>query len=54
MFENEAIAISKATKLKLPDAIIRATVIVYGAEVISSDPHFLKYAYPALRILKTP
>jgi predicted nucleic acid-binding protein len=48
--ENETIAISRATKLKLPDAIIGATAIVYGAEVVSSDPHFLKCTYPALRI----
>jgi predicted nucleic acid-binding protein len=52
--ENETIAISRATKLKLPDAIIGATAIVYGAEVVSSDPHFLKCEYPALRILKNP
>ncbi|MDR2135544.1 MAG: type II toxin-antitoxin system VapC family toxin [Treponema sp.] len=51
--ENETIAISRATKLKLPDAIIGATAIVYDAEVVSSDPHFFKCPYPALRILKT-
>jgi predicted nucleic acid-binding protein len=50
--ENETIAISRATKLKLPDAIIGATAIVYDAEVVSSDPHFLKCPYPALRVLK--
>jgi predicted nucleic acid-binding protein len=50
--ENETIAISRATKLKLPDAIIGATAIVYNAEVVSSDPHVLKCPYPALRIFK--
>ncbi|MDR1175047.1 MAG: type II toxin-antitoxin system VapC family toxin [Treponema sp.] len=50
--ENETIAISRATKLKLPDAIIGATAIVYKAEVVSSDPHFLNCPYPTLRILK--
>jgi predicted nucleic acid-binding protein len=51
--ENETIAISRATKLKLPDAIIGATAIVYNAEVVSSDPHFRKCSYPALRIFGT-
>ncbi|GHV37762.1 hypothetical protein AGMMS49546_06600 [Spirochaetia bacterium] len=48
--EAETIAISRATKLKLPDAIIGATAIVYGAEVVSSDPHFLGCKYPSLQI----
>jgi predicted nucleic acid-binding protein len=48
--EAETIAISRATKLKLPDAIIGATAIVYGVEVVSSDPHFLKCTYPSLQI----
>jgi predicted nucleic acid-binding protein len=52
VIESETIAISRATKLKLPDAIIGATAIVYGAEVVSSDPHFLRCTYPALRVLK--
>jgi predicted nucleic acid-binding protein len=48
--ETETIAISRATKLKLPDAIIGATAILYGAKVVSSDPHFLKCRYPSLQI----
>ncbi|GHU53869.1 hypothetical protein FACS1894200_14350 [Spirochaetia bacterium] len=48
--EAETIAISRATKLKLPDAIIGATAIVYGAEVVSSDLHFLRCEYPSLQI----
>jgi predicted nucleic acid-binding protein len=50
--ERETIAISRASKLKLPDAIIGATAIVYGAEVVTADTHFLECTYPALRIWK--
>ncbi|MDR0300891.1 MAG: type II toxin-antitoxin system VapC family toxin [Treponema sp.] len=50
--ENQTIALSRATKLKLPDAIIGATSIVYDAEVVTCDPHFLKCQYKNLRIWK--
>jgi len=50
--ERETIEISRKTKLKLPDAIIAATAIAIGAEVVTTDPHFLNCAYPKLRILK--
>jgi predicted nucleic acid-binding protein len=48
--EAETIQIRRKTKLKLPDAIIAATAIVIGAELVSTDPHFLKCEYPALCI----
>jgi predicted nucleic acid-binding protein len=48
--ESETIAISRATKLKLPDAIIGATAIVHDAQVVTADPHFLKCTYPTLHI----
>jgi predicted nucleic acid-binding protein len=48
--EKETIDISRATKLKLPDAIIGATAIVHGAELVTADPHFLKCTYPTLHI----
>jgi predicted nucleic acid-binding protein len=48
--EKEAIEIRRRKLLKLPDAIIAATAIVIGAEVASTDPHFLKCTYPKLRI----
>jgi predicted nucleic acid-binding protein len=48
--ERETIEISRNTKLKLPDAIIAATAIVTGAEVVSTDPHFRKCTYPKLRV----
>jgi len=48
--ENEIIALSRSTKLKLPDAIIGATAIVYGAEVVTRDTHFLECQYKKLRI----
>ena len=48
--ENETIALSRSTKLKLPDAIIGATAIVYGAEVVTRDSHFLECQYKKLRV----
>jgi len=48
--ENETIAISRSTKLKLPDAIIGATAIVYGAEVVTHDSHLLECQYEKLKI----
>ena len=50
--ENETILLSRSTKLKLPDAIIGATAIVYEAEVVTCDPHFLNCQYKKLRIWK--
>jgi predicted nucleic acid-binding protein len=48
--ENETIAIRRNTNLKLPDAIIAATAIAIGAEVASTDSHFLKCPYPKLHV----
>jgi predicted nucleic acid-binding protein len=48
--ENQTIALSRSTRLKLPDAIIGATAIVYDAEIVTRDPHFLKCQYKKLRI----
>jgi predicted nucleic acid-binding protein len=50
MIEAEAIQIRRKTTLKLPDAIIAATAVVTGAEVVSTDRHFLKCPYPALKV----
>jgi predicted nucleic acid-binding protein len=50
--ENKTIEISRATELKLPDAIIGATAIVYEAEVVTSDTRFLDCTYPELRFWK--
>jgi len=52
--EKETIALSRATKLKLPDTIIGATAIAYNAEVVTSDPHFIKCRHEKLRIWKNP
>jgi len=52
LIENETIALSRSTKLKLPDAIIGATAIVYGAEMVTSDPHFLECQYEKLQVWK--
>jgi predicted nucleic acid-binding protein len=48
--ENETIAISRLSKLKLPDAIIGATAIVYDAELVTRDPHFIECKYEKLHI----
>ena len=48
--ENETIALSRSSELKLPDAIIGATSIVYDAEVVTKDQRFLKCRYEKLRI----
>jgi len=50
LIEDETIALSRSTKLKLPDAIIGATAIVYGAEVVTNDSHFFECQYERLRI----
>jgi predicted nucleic acid-binding protein len=52
LIENETIALSRSTKLKLPDAIIGATAIVYGAEIVTRDPHFLECQYEKLQVWK--
>jgi predicted nucleic acid-binding protein len=48
--ENETIALSRSTKLKLPDAIIGATAIIYDAKIVTRDPHFLNCQYKKLPI----
>jgi len=48
----ETITLSRATKLKLPDAIIGATAIVYDAEVVTNDPHLFNCNYKNLRVWK--
>jgi len=48
--ESETISISRASKLKLPDAIIGATAIVYDAEIVTRDAHFLECKYSKLKI----
>jgi len=48
--ERETIALSRYSKIKLPDAIIGATAIVYDAKIVTRDPHFLKCRYEKLRI----
>jgi predicted nucleic acid-binding protein len=51
--ENETIEISRATNLKLPDAIIGATAIVYGAQIVTSDTRFLDCSYPKMRFWRS-
>jgi hypothetical protein len=48
--EDETITVSRSSKLKLPDAIIAATAIVYNAEIVTSDEHLLECRYDKLKI----
>ena len=50
IIENQTITLSRSTKLKLPDAIIGATAIVYDAEIVTRDPHFINCQFKKLRI----
>ena len=49
---NETITLSRASTLKLPDAIIGATAITYNAEIVTRDPHFEKCQYEKIRVWK--
>jgi predicted nucleic acid-binding protein len=51
--EEAAIAIRKATKIKLPDCIIAAAAIVLDAALLTSDDMLLKLSWPGLRIQNT-
>jgi predicted nucleic acid-binding protein len=48
--EAITIKIRRETTLKLADSIIAATAVAIGAELVSTDPHFLKCPYPALKV----
>jgi hypothetical protein len=48
--ESETIILSRLSKLKLPDAIIGATAIVCGAEIVTRDPDFLNCQYEKMHI----
>ena len=51
--EEQAIAIRKAVKIKLPDCIIAATALVMDAVLLTSDTTLLKLSWPGLRIQNT-
>jgi predicted nucleic acid-binding protein len=48
--KDAAIHIRRATRMKLPDAVIAATAIVLDAVVLTNDTGFMKVQYPGLRI----
>jgi predicted nucleic acid-binding protein len=48
--KRETILIRRATSLKLPDAIIGATAVVLGANLVTRDADFLTCAYSALHV----
>ena len=48
--ENETISLCRSTRLKLPDAIIGATAIIYDAKLVTCDSHFLEHPYGKLRL----
>ncbi|MDR3284495.1 MAG: type II toxin-antitoxin system VapC family toxin, partial [Treponema sp.] len=51
--EETAITLCRTTSLRLPDAIIAATALSLGADIISRDEHLLKLNVPGLRVVKT-
>lgn len=48
--ERAAIALRRATRLKLPDAIVAATAWVKGATLLTSDGRLLELNWPGLEI----
>jgi predicted nucleic acid-binding protein len=48
--KNEAIVIRRATKMKLPDAVIAATAIALDATLLSNDPHLLYLVWPNFKV----
>ncbi len=51
--KNEAIRLKQRFKVKLPDAIIAATVLIEGYTLVTADKDFKKFALPSL-ILVNP
>lgn len=49
---NQAIAIRKITRLKLPDSIIAATAQTLGLPLVSADKHFKKVSDLSLVLLE--
>jgi predicted nucleic acid-binding protein len=47
--EQTAVAIRRATSVKLPDCIVAATSIVLDAVLLTDDDHLLRLAWPGLR-----
>jgi predicted nucleic acid-binding protein len=50
--EEEAIKFRRSIKRKLPDSIIAATAVVFGAVLLTNDSHLLKASWPGLETLK--
>jgi predicted nucleic acid-binding protein len=48
--KNEAAAILRTKKLKLPDAVIAATAILLNATVLSNDPHLKNFIWPGYTV----
>jgi predicted nucleic acid-binding protein len=48
--EEETICLRRATRLKLPDAIIAATAIKIGAVLLTADDHFKNIDWPGLSV----
>jgi predicted nucleic acid-binding protein len=48
--EEEAIAIRRDARLKLPDAIVAATAVKLGAVVLTNDSEFTKKQIPGLTV----
>ncbi len=52
--ESIAIAIRRATRLKIPDAIVAATAIRAGATLITGDKKLASLAWPGFRATMPP
>jgi predicted nucleic acid-binding protein len=49
--ERATIAVSRGTKLKLPDSIIVATALVADATLVSRDRHMNSLVWPGLNVM---
>jgi predicted nucleic acid-binding protein len=50
--KKETIDIRRATKLRLPDAVIAATAVILDATCLSNDTHLLNLVWPGYRVAK--
>ena len=50
--EQTAIEIRRASRLKLPDCIVAATAIIFGALLLTDDDHLLRLSWPGFKVQK--
>jgi predicted nucleic acid-binding protein len=49
--EKTAVAIRRATKLKLPDCVVAATAVCLDATLLTYDEHLLNLSWPSFKAL---